>query len=245
MKRHMLSKPSLAVLALSMALFVSACAGDGNAPSQVDPSLPRSLSELPELVGTTYVLDIPGAQWTAPPGLGEDIAKAQTKFAFEVTAVDAQARQITTRLGAAKDGAQDPCNKTYVLPGTLNDNDMTFRLGPMDVQTILGGPESKALATSHGFTISGQIVEQGAGLVSGRLTAELDAREIYPLFYLAKPASGEELCTIMAKAGLLCEPCSYEPGSRLCITFRAEEFAISESRNLSLAEIPTFGPGCL
>jgi hypothetical protein len=247
MKRQVSSKSSIAICAMSTALglWASACEGDGSDRSRVEPTQAQRLSGLPELEGKTYVLDIPGAKWTAPQGLGDDIAQVQPKFAFQVLAVDVSSLRLTARVGAAKGGVQDPCNKTYVVSGALNSDAMTFTLGPASVQTILVGPASKALATSHGFTITGQIVDQGAGLISGRLTAELDALELYPLFYVAQPKSGEELCALFAAAGLGCKACSFEPSVALCIDFAAEGFVLSESRSLSLADVPAFDGSCL
>jgi len=229
----------------ALCLSLPACDGDGSSTSTPQSVRNKALPALPNLVGKTFILDIPGSQWTEPAGLGDELAKVQPMFAFQVLAVDDASLTFTARIGAVRDGAQDPCDKTYLAQGALDSSDMTFTLGPADIQTLFMSHGTKTLATSHHLTISGQIIDGGAGLVAGKLAAELDAREIYPAFYLAQFAAGGELCAEMTAHGVSCHACSFEPDTSLCIDFAAQGFALSDSQDIALAEIPAFDPACL
>ena len=239
-------KTVVAICAMSLTALVFA-AGCEDSETTIDQPgvVNQGLSALSELTGKTYILDIPSAQWTSPAGLGDEIVKVQPKYAFQVIDIDESALTFTVLLGTAKNGAQDLCNKTYVIDGALNAEDMTFTLGPIDVQTYFVGPKTEAMAACHDFTISGQIVDEGAGLVSGEMSAELDTRDIYPLFYMANVSSGEALCTEIASWNMSCADCSYEPDASMCLDFVAEDFEVADSPDLTLTDVPAFDEFCL
>ncbi len=246
MRHRKMRTTSIALGAISIAalLFATGCENGSGTLSDDQANITQGLSAISELVGKTYILDIPSAKWTAPEGLGSEIVKVQPKYAFQVTAVDESALTFTVLLGTAKNGAQDLCNKTYMIEGTLDAEDMTFTLGPIDVQTYFVGPQTEAMAVCHDFSVSGQIIDEGAGLVSGEMTAELDARDIYPLFYMASYTTGEALCADLNANGLSCTECSYESGSDLCLDFTAEDFEVDDSSELTLTQVPAFDESC-
>lgn len=229
---------------LAAGLFAVACEDANNPSSDDQGNVGQKLSALSKLVGAKYILDIPSAQWTSPDGLGKEIAKAQTKYAFEVLDADVSALTITVLLATVGDGGQDTCNKTYTITGTLDADEMTFAIGPVDIQTYLIGPGSEVMSTCRNFTISGQIVEKGAVLVSGAMSAELDTREIYPLFYLSDWNSGEELCAAAASVNMPCNECAFEPDDAMCLDFVAEDFTVFDSPDLTLTEVAEFDDTC-
>jgi hypothetical protein len=231
-------------MSLTALVFAAGCEDSGTSADQPE-GVNQELSALSELAGKTYILDVPSAQWTSPAGLGEGIVKVQPKYAFQVIDIDESTLTFTVLLGTAKNGAQDLCNKTYVIDGALNAEEMTFTLGPIDVQTYFVGPETEAMTICHDFTISGQIVDDGAGLVSGEMSAELDTRDIYPLFYMTNVSSGEALCTEIASWNMSCAECSYEPAASMCLDFIAEDFEVADSPDLILADVPAFDESCL
>lgn len=235
----------LSTISIVALLFAAACENNSGTLPGDQSNVVQELSAISELVGAKYILDIPSAKWTAPEGLGDEIVKVQPKYAFEVTDVDEAALNFTVLLGTVKDGVQDLCNKTYVIEGKLNAEDMTFTLGPIDVQTFFIGPETEAMAVCHDFSISGQIMDEGAALVSGEMTAELDARDIYPLFYMASYTDGAALCADLSANGLDCNQCSYESGSAMCIDFAAEDFSVDDSPDLTLTQVSAFDENCL
>jgi len=246
MRNRSSSKSIIALCAMSFAVFLIASACDDAKDAQPDHQeiAAHGLSAVSELVGKKYILDVPSAQWTAPEGLGEEIVKVQPKYAFEVIDLDASALTFTALFGTVKDGGQDMCNQTYMVNGTLNDDNMTFVLGPSDMQTFFVGPQTAAMAVCHDFTVSGQIIDEGAALVVDAMAAQLDARDIYPLFYMASYTSGDALCADMSALDMRCAECTFDPETALCLDFTAEDFNVSDASDLTLTEIAAFDEHC-
>jgi hypothetical protein len=231
----------------------SSTEGGGSDTTAVDTD---PVADLISLVGNVYLLDFPAEHWGG--NIGSEIGPYTPVFAFEILTVDAATGAFTARLASVKNGVQDPCNKTHTLNGTIAPVTTTtggaatgFSTVAIDVDTIIEGPVDqttnqpiKASATLHGFTLTGQFINQGAGYKYGVISVELDARDVYSLFVQIPSTSGEELCEKLGGMNFPCAVCTFEPASTLCMALAAEAFKANIS-SITLIDIPEFGAGCL
>ncbi len=211
------------------------------------------VSDVNTLIGQKFILDFKADYWTKPGGdPGQELGSYTPKFAFEIQTVDAATNTFTAILGTAKNGAQDVCNMTYQIAGQLDSTSgsTVFSTTPLDVQVIIEGPVEegvKVLGTLRGFTIGGQFCNQGEDYKYGKLSAELDGAEIYELFTKMDPVpdSGPKLCENLNALGVICEECSFEAGTRLCLGVEAALFQISNSTTLTFQEVAATDTSCL
>jgi hypothetical protein len=200
------------------------------------------------LVGNSYILRISREQWTRPPMLAEvvhnDTGMDYPVFAFRVLQANPATRTFSTLVGTMRDGLQDMRNKTHVVGGTIaggGDGTLSFELGPMDIQTILFGPESNTLANYYGFTLTGRFTAQGQYADHGTFDTVMKASEIYNLFFLVPITSGDELCRLFSQyARYDCTACPAEPSTPLCLPFQALDFSIAIAPDLVLREVADF-----
>jgi hypothetical protein len=218
------------------------CAAGNTCRSQADV-IARS-------VGNAYIVEIASQQWTLPPGFAvaveRDVPDRQIApvFAFQIVAADARSMTFTALLGTAKDGVQDPRNRTYLLAGTLVDQGsagIAFSLGPTDIQSIIFGPTTNTLATFYQFTLTGRFAAEASRVEDGTLATVAKASEIYNLFYLSSSTSGQQLCDQFATyADYQCQPCPSAPTLTLCLAFAADTLAFPVVPGLGLDAIDDF-----
>jgi hypothetical protein len=202
------------------------------------------------LVGRKYIVTIAREQWTLPPKLAEDsrtdYSLEYPVFAFEVTQADPASMKFSVLLGTVRGGVQDRRNKTYVLDGMLahgDDGTIAFVLGPKNMLSGIFGPTTNTLANFYEFTLTGRLTNQGQSVDSGSLGAVMKASEIYNLFYVVPPTSGEELCAEMAAyAQYDCTACPLEPSVSLCLKFEALGLSFPMAPDLVLGEVADFDP---
>lgn len=210
------------------------------------------IQQLSTLIGKTYILDFAVQYWIKPGGTpGEELGGYTPKFTFEFKTVDEAQNTFTALLGTAKNGAQDICNKTYTITGTLDTSLSTgptkFVTDPIDIDAIIEGPDVKVLSTLRGFTLNGEFFDQGAGYKAGGIKAELDGGQIFSLFTLMDPVptSADVLCDNLFNLGVDCEACSTDTTVMHCLTVEAALFKINEAVGLTLVEVAATDQTCL
>jgi hypothetical protein len=209
----------------------------------------RSQAELvARSVGNAYVVDIGSEQWTLPPGFASDVQgygqEEYPVFTFQIVAADPGAMTFSALLGTTKNGVQDVRNRTYLIGGTLKDQGdagLDFTLGPMDIQSIIFGPTTNTLATFYRFTLTGRFAAEASRVERGTLTTAAKASEIYNLFYVASPMSGQELCQqFLVRSNYQCIACPAEPTVALCLEFAAAGLTFPVVPGLGLIVVDDF-----
>ena len=236
------------------------CASDQVCHPNEDAVLP--------MLGQKYIVDIDSNQWVAPPGFAKsldasgDYGGVYPVFAFDILTVNPEAMTFTVLLGIiGEDGLQDRGLETYELSGTfdtVDDNGVSFTLGPEDVYSIVFGPPGpdgelyRTLATYLEFTLTGRFLRRGTEVEAGVISTVVNSNDIYGLFYLIDALSGEELCNDFEDAfGVSCDPCPPAPDDieapedPLCIQFRAEALAFPNVPDLILNPVRGFDGGYL
>jgi hypothetical protein len=216
------------------------CAAGGTCRSQAD-LVARS-------VGNAYIVEIGSQQWTLPPGFASDVQgdgpQVYPVFTFQIVTADPGSMTFSALLGTAKNGVQDLRNRTYLMNGTLKDQGdagLDFTLGPMDIQSIIFGPTANTLATFYRFTLAGRFVAEASRVEYGTLKTAAKASEIYNLFYVALPTSGQELCQqFVVQANYQCTACPGAPSVALCLEFEAVGLAFPVVPGLGLIAIDDF-----
>ena len=209
-----------------------------------------------QLSDQKYIVDIDSKQWAEPPGFAaaldadDNYEGVYPVFAFQISNVDPRAMTFTALLGTVRNGIQDRGLETYEMQGTLeiiDEETAAFTLGPTDVQSIVFGPTpptgegKRTVASYYGLTLTGLLGARGSEIHDGNLSAVLDAREIYTLFYLTDAENGEDLCdTLDTSSAYACLSCPFARKVHLCLTFRAESLAFPNAPDLTLNPVAGF-----
>ena len=170
----------------------------------------------------TYLLEIPETAWTEPAGLGADIGAFVTEFILNVEGTSAT--DYTVTVGLSRDGVQDTCSKTVAMDATASPPDIT--IGPSDYEIYLpsspNAPEELSIVASiSDFTLTNLLPDGDMTAEEGVLSAQADARDLYPLFYQIINATADSVCAAVEneETNTACEPCS--DGEAYCLTMVA------------------------
>lgn len=169
----------------------------------------------------THLLVIPAHNWTEPAGAGEDFAAMIEGFLLDVRL--GSSTQYTVTVGLLRDGVQDRCSKTTTLPAIAAPP--SIGVGPGEVEAYLstppGAPEQLAVVvTLSDFTLKDVLPDGSTPAEDGVLTASVDMREMYPLFYQLINSSADGVCAAFESSGSPCEPCA--DGAPYCQPLVAE-----------------------
>lgn len=156
----------------------------------------------------TFLVDMPETSWIKP-----DVGDVLEGFVpqFLLGFGDAMGDTLNVTLGTAIGNVQDPCGPT--LQTTAQAAVPAFNLGPvtLPIQVDHKRPEEMVTvnATIHRLTLV-NVIPAGAGAsAAGQMTAEVDLRDLYPLFQAGlEPAeNAEEACAAFGDRAT-CEPCT-------------------------------------
>lgn len=210
---------------------------------------------LSALEGKTYIVQTDRADWTEPPHLASSLDTSDFRhgypvFGYTILEIDTLNLTFVARLGMMQEDRQNMGLKTYEMIGTLdirNDTVVSFVLGPLDVQTILIGPEgndgeaNNTLARFYGLTFSGQYTAGGDQVEDGSLTAVMNLDEFYTLFYIPDFTSGAALCdAIGLSLDVYCGECPGKPKEPYCMAFTAENLSYPCSPNVTIEPVYNF-----
>lgn len=229
--------------------------GDADGDSDTDP-VDSDTFDLDTLAGKTYLIKFDKGYWTTPPNVGEEVGSYVPGFLMQITAVDKVAGTFTGILGTADENdAQNTCNKTASITGTLTA-DAKFSVNALNVfEAILSGPEDsetgnapETVAPIHDFSISGTFDNQGDRIAKGEMNAVMDFRDIDCLFALISnpdDRNAENICELMSNSlGYDCETCPFEASTALCVSMKAELFKSYVSTE-TVTEVADFDMSCV
>jgi hypothetical protein len=171
--------------------------------------------------GATYLLKIGGGDWD--PGVGQELdPDAVPEFVLQV---DGTPSAYTVTIGTGSTEAtvftQDMCNPTSSHPATSNPYP-GFQLGPVNLPLYLkhSVQDLSVQTTAYGFTLTNVLLPDGVTAGDGKLSAVLDAREVFPVFPALGPgADQQDLCDQVATRGDTCKPCP--DGQVFCLELSA------------------------
>jgi hypothetical protein len=193
----------------STAYTLSIACGDGfevpfttstyGAPLEVDTAT---------LVGQTYYLDLPGAKFVEPPGVGALLGLfLEQPILVGVTSVDA--KWIDT-LGAPgiEDGVggatQDLDQGTWDFPAADFTQAPYFTTDPTDI-VITYSYDIDYEIPIYGFVLEGTFSADGSSIGGGKAGGIGDTRNLGPALSLGDDP--DALCKYMSGFGLVCEAC--------------------------------------
>ncbi len=205
--------------ALLFALVPMACACSSNS------SKPGTSNSSPWL-DHTYLLEIPDSHWTQPPQVGKDIGAYVPKFLLQVKSVSASSIEVL--LGTQDStGAQDPCNPTTLIQGTVQYPQVHLESAEVPLHISDSKHGNSVIANARDFKMDNILPGDGDAAASeGNFSAVVDARELYPMFYLLPDADADLVCTALGQAGGSCTACPQD-GAAYCLTLVATQLGAS------------------
>src|SRR5690606_33314764 len=79
-------------------------------------------------IGNTYVLEVPEAKWTEPPGIGAEISGFVPQFLMQVQG--ASGSDVEVLMGTGLVGEQETCGPTQTV--TASSSYPSMQIGPVD-----------------------------------------------------------------------------------------------------------------
>ena len=181
-------------------LLLTGCGGIGLAPSFDDTVVSEAESMTGGLTGRTYAAWISDVVAVEPMGLGLALADVEAAaLLFHVVHADDAGMSLALTLSDAQ-GEQSTCEPVSELPSADWDNDsLVFYIQEGSFDLPVGG---KPL-TLFDLEMTGEIVDEGAGMSATTLYAEIDTRD------LNGGAFGDDVdvCIIVEQLGSTCHPC--------------------------------------
>lgn len=168
----------------------------------------------------TYILTLAEHTWTKPEA-GDILENFVPQFLLSFGEANGDTLSVT--LGTAIDSVQDPCGPT--VQTTANAAVPAFALGPTSLPIQVDHKDTDKMitvnATIRNLVLS-NVIPEGAAEAMGQMTAEVDLRDLYPLFTVGfGPAmSAEEACGVF-EGRAVCEPCSTDQ-QPVCLQLLAE-----------------------
>lgn len=190
----------------------------------------------------TYLLDIDSVDWAEPRGIGKGIDDFVPSFLLHVSGDDPNAFDVT--LGIVKDGAQDRCNRTSVVGATASPPRST--IGPSQVPLFIqhASDPSAVEGTIYDLTIENVLPNGDEPADSGKLSATLDFRELYPLVTVLIQPTPDSVCASFEKTyAAPCAPCPSD-GEPYCLTVAATYLGATPT-DTPVEAIDAVDPSCL
>ncbi len=188
---------------------LSYCAGsEAVSFTTVDPGPPAS-----GLEGNAYDIDLEGATWVEPAGVGTLLSGSLTELYLSVTSVSASSIDMIAAVGDGS-GSQDTCEPTNAFPPADFTENPFFQLGPADISFDAAGYS----VPITDLKLSGQFKSDGSAIEDGTLQGQLDIRDladlIGDLLGTSDPAS---ICGLLSAFGAECDSCSGD-GQPYCLS---------------------------
>ncbi len=193
------------------------------------------------LVDSTYNIDLAGANFVEPPGVGPILQSQIGDIAilFMPTAdsnFDTGELQIMGALGAVTDPVQnivvqEDCTETLAFteqePAEFNNPDMS--VGPTDLDISIQGIS----ATINDLNITGTFHPNGDDMRGGTFAGSVDTRPLAPEL---DPEGGEDaVCALVEETiGVECEPCNDDGTEPFCLSLLATEIVAERIDGLVL-----------
>jgi len=226
------------LLGLSGLLLTSACgskddgdsAADGEVATDEDSAEPEY--EVPDvedgfgetLIGRSYAVDLAGATFVQPPGIGAILGSLLTQdVLIGVTGAGDTTLDLVGALSVEGGTAQDFCSAAIVFPAPADfANPPIFTVGPQDTSLAVSG----ATVTIFGMELGGTFSADGTLFENGGFAGEIDMRELVQVVD-ALGGTAEEACATLEAIGAACSACSSD-GAAACLVFEAIDVAAAE-----------------
>ncbi len=206
------------------------------------------------LVGATYNIDLAGANFVEPPGVGPilqsqigDIAILFSMLASsDFTPAAQPGLQIMGALGAVVDPVnglieQEACTETLAFTagvdgeiGTADDTPASWvnpdmELGPTNLDISVQG----ITATIQDLVITGTFHPDGDDMQGGTFAGSVDTRPLAPEL---DPEGGEDaVCNLVEETiGIECEPCQDDGSEPFCLSVLATDIVATKVDGLAL-----------
>ncbi|MCP4871104.1 MAG: hypothetical protein GY898_20545 [Proteobacteria bacterium] len=210
-----------------------------------------TVDNAPDLVGNVYNIDLAGATFVEPPGVGAIIGSQLDGFAILFTpteessfeAADQPGLHIVGALGEESGGSitQEACTETLAFTygedgvyGTADDvpagwNDPRLELGPTDLPLSIQGIE----ATIQNLIITGTFHPELDDMQGGTFSGRIDTRPLAP--ELDPDGDEDAICQLVFETvGVECEECGDPNPGPFCLTLVAEDIVAAQVPDLEL-----------
>ena len=183
------------------------------------------------LEGRAYNVDLAGATWVEPAGVGDLISGSLTEdLLLQVADVTETTIEMFGALGTG--GEQDTCQPTIDFPVADFSENPFFQLGPSDVSFDFAG----TLIALNNVKLTGSFNSDGAAIEGGAMSAELDVRNMADLIGdLLGTTDPDDICGLLVFVGAECADCAGD-GAPYCLSVRVEDLDAPEIAD-SLDEI--------
>ncbi|MEM6928358.1 MAG: hypothetical protein AAF602_15600 [Myxococcota bacterium] len=190
-----------------------------------------------DLAGRTYRLDLAGASWRRPEGLGPIIASFLTEpILLGVVYVDAERIDLLGAPSSVDDlgvvsQADEP---TWEFPiASFDAEDPTFSVTADAIELLVAGNDGTTTIPVTDFALSGTLSANGTRLGGGGLAGIADTRSIADGLF----GSDNAICELAETSfQLSCSPCPSD-SEPFCLDLEAESVRGTEQPGLTLVTI--------
>jgi hypothetical protein len=220
------------VLFVGLIPFVVGCGSD------------KKANNAPTWAGRTYLLDVPDSHWREPGEAKDEIGSSVPKFLLQVKSGSGNALDVLIGTSDAN-GVQDTCSPTTTVSATSQYPGI--QIGPANVPLRVGDKENTTpvIATVYQLTMTDVLVDTAGatGPTTSQLTAILDARDVYSIFYKLTDPTPDSVCMTLANIDSPCTACpddddhaagTPDAGSGYCVKLRANGLAAGPLSGVSI-----------
>jgi hypothetical protein len=238
-EEHTMTMKTTILLGLSGLLLITACdskegggdsAADGEVATGEDSAEPEY--EVPDveddfgqtLIGRSYAVDLGGATFVQPPGIGAILGSLLTQdVLIGVTGAGDTTLDLVGALSVEGGTAQDFCSAAIVFPAPADfTNPPIFTVGPQDTSLAVSGET----VTIFGMELGGTFSADGTLFENGGFAGEVDMRELVQVVD-ALGGTADEACGTLEAIGAACAACSSD-GAEACLVLEAVDVAAAE-----------------
>lgn len=168
--------------------------------------------------GSTYLVQIQQYDWAEPRAITSDpfVNQIVPDFLLGVEAGAGDELKVTL---ATAEGAQDLCNQT-TLVSTTRASYPDVQIAAPQFPMRMTNPDANITVRTTIRNLRFTNVLPGGDEKRGELSAEVDVREVYPLFTLIPNAMPDSVCASLGQVGAPCAACSAD-SKPYCLTLRA------------------------
>ena len=179
----------------------------------------------PNLTGKSYTVNIAGATWQQPAGVGSLIGGMITADLLVGVVNDSGGSleligATTTDIGAG----QNYCSPSIPFPVADFSASPTFSAGPADVIFAVSG----YTVPINGLQISGTFASDGSNFTGGQVAGQVDVRDLADIVgSLLGTTDPPTICGLLSGFGATCVTCSSD-GEELCIDVLITDITATE-----------------
>jgi hypothetical protein len=200
-------------------MFIRDCAGERVVNFRTSPYGEPLESGAAGLIDNTYVLDLAGAEWVQPPGLGPLLQLYfTTPVLLGVQSADNDTIDFLGAPGIIDPFAgiqQDTTQQTWDFDGTSFTAAPFFRADVDEVNFSFDGLDIPV----YGFRVEGTFAADGSSFGGGLLSGNADTRNLG--VQLGEPDNPAAMCGYAESLGIACKPCP--DGEPYCLDLAVQD----------------------